>query len=131
MTWSGQPNKPMQQTGLRPAAGRHGVLRRERHDDGTLPVDRSIRSTLHMARHEITLLAILRGGSDANIRFDDLRGLLLHLGFEERSRGSHHIFFKAGIEELINLQRSGSKAKPYQVRQVRGVISRHGLGDHE
>jgi predicted RNA binding protein YcfA (HicA-like mRNA interferase family) len=84
-----------------------------------------------MARHEKTLLKILRGVSDANIGFDDLRGLLLHLGFEERVRGSHHIFFKSGIEELVNLQRSGSEAKPYQVRQVRAVITRHGLGGDE
>lgn len=84
-----------------------------------------------MGRHEKTLLKILRGGSDANIGFEDLRGLLLHLGFEERVRGSHHIFFKTGIEELINLQQSESKAKPYQVRQVRVVVARHGLGDHE
>ena len=84
-----------------------------------------------MARHEKTLLEILRGGSDANISFDDLRGLLLHLGFGERVRGSHHVFFKPGIEELINVQHSGSKAKPYQVRQVRAVITRHGLGGEE
>lgn len=84
-----------------------------------------------MARHEKTLLKILRGGSDANIGFDDMRGLLLHLGFEERVRGSHHIFFKSGVEELLNLQRSGSEAKPYQVRQVRAVITRHRLGGDE
>ena len=84
-----------------------------------------------MARHEKTLLKILCGGGDANIGFDDLRGLLLHLGFEERVRGSHHIFVRPGIEELINVQRSGNKAKPYQVRQVRAVITRHGLGDDE
>lgn len=84
-----------------------------------------------MAKHEKTLLKVLRGGSDASIGFDDLRGLLLHLGFEERVRGSHHIFFKSEIEELINVQRSGSKAKPYQVRQVRSVITRHGLGGSE
>ena len=81
-----------------------------------------------MARHGKTLLKILRGGSDANIGFDDLRTFLLHLGFEERVRGSHHVFFKTGVEELINLQRSGSNAKPYQVRQVRAVITRYGLG---
>ena len=84
-----------------------------------------------MARHKKVLLQILRGGSDANVSFDDLRGLLLHLGFEERVRGSHHIFFKAGIEELLNVQRSGSDAKPYQIRQVRAVITRYGLGGHE
>lgn len=84
-----------------------------------------------MGKHEKTLLRILRGGSDANIGFNDLRGLLLHLGFEERVRGSHHIFFKSGIEELINVQRSGINAKPYQVKQVRSVITRHGLGGSE
>ena len=73
----------------------------------------------------------MRGGSDEKIRFDDLRGLFLHLGFQERVRGSHHIFFKSGIEELINVQRPGSKAKPYQVRQVRIVITRYGLGGSE
>jgi len=84
-----------------------------------------------MTRHEKTLLKILRGGSDANISFVDLRELLLHLGFEERVRGSHHIFVSSGIDELINVQRSGNKAKPYQVRQVRAVITRHGLGGDE
>lgn len=84
-----------------------------------------------MARHEKTLLKILRGGSDANIAFEDLRHLLLHLGFNERVRGSHHMYFKSGIEDLINVQRSGHMAKPYQVRQVRGVITRYGLGGTE
>jgi len=74
---------------------------------------------------------ILRGASDANIPFDDLRSLLLRLGFEERIRGSHHIYRKAGIEEKINLQREGSKAKPYQVRQVRAVLLRYRLAGEE
>jgi len=73
------------------------------------------------------LQRVLSGRADANIRFDDLRSLLTGLGFEERSRGSHHIFVKKRIEELINLQREGSMAKPYQVRQVRSVITRYGL----
>jgi hypothetical protein len=74
------------------------------------------------------LQRILHGQSDANIRFDELRRLLADLGFEERIRGSHHIFVKAGVEQLINLQREGSTAKPYQVRQVRSVILRYKLG---
>jgi len=84
-----------------------------------------------VARYEKLLLRILRGRSDANIGFDELRQLLLDLGFEERVRGSHHIFVRPGVEELVNLQRSGSKAKPYQVRQVRAVITRHGLWSEE
>ena len=70
---------------------------------------------------------ILKGGSDTNIPFDDLCGLLLRLGFEERIRGSHHLYRKPGIEEKINLQREGQHAKPYQVRQVRHILLRYHL----
>lgn len=70
---------------------------------------------------------ILRGASDANITFEDLCQLLRHLGFDERTRGSHHLFRKSGITELINLQREGSKAKVYQVRQVRAVLLKYRL----
>jgi len=44
-----------------------------------------------MSRYEKTLEKVLRGGSDGNIRFVDLRNLLLALGFEERIKGSRHI----------------------------------------
>ena len=74
---------------------------------------------------------ILLGSADANIDFDDLRSVLLSLGFSERSKGSHHIFSKPGLEELINLQSDGSKAKPYQVRQVRAIIQRNNLWSRE
>jgi hypothetical protein len=73
-------------------------------------------------KHEGVLKQLLSRVSDANIRFDDLRGLLERLSFDERVRGSHHIFRRSGITDKINLQRDGNKAKPYQVRQVRGVI---------
>lgn len=82
-----------------------------------------------MGTHGKLLRRILEGRSDANIDFADLRALLLHLGFEERTRGSHHIFRRADVEERINLQRQGNKAKPYQVRQVRAVILRYRLGE--
>ena len=78
-----------------------------------------------MVKYESTLLQILRGASDANISFEDLCGLLRHLGFDERIRGSHHIFTKEGVADILNLQPRGAKAKPYQVRQVRRVIARH------
>jgi len=71
---------------------------------------------------------VLSRTSDANIRFDDLCHLLSSLGFEMRVRGNHHIFRKTGVEEKINLQREGSEAKPYQVRQVRAVILKYRLG---
>ena len=57
--------------------------------------------------------------------------MLLWLGFEERSRGSHHVFVKLGIRELMNLQREGNLARPYQVKQVRIIIRSYGLGVEE
>jgi predicted RNA binding protein YcfA (HicA-like mRNA interferase family) len=82
-----------------------------------------------MGSHEKLLRRILAGQSDANISFSELRGLLLYLGFEERTRGSHHIFRRVDIEERINLQRQGSEAKPYQVGQVRKILLRYRLGE--
>ena len=80
-----------------------------------------------MAKHEKTLLQILRGSSDSNVSFHELRSLLRHLVFGERIRGSHHIFTKQGVEEILNLQPIGAKAKAYQVKQVRSVILRYKL----
>jgi len=80
-----------------------------------------------MGKCEKLLLKILQGGADANILFDDLRTVLKRLGFEERIRGSHHIFRKQGIVDKIVLQRDGSKAKAYQVHQVRNVIVKYNL----
>ena len=54
--------------------------------------------------------------------------LLRSLGFDERTNGSHHIFTKEGVEDIINIQPKGSKAKVYQVKQVRQIILRYGLG---
>jgi hypothetical protein len=70
----------------------------------------------------------LHGTSEAGIEFDELRRLLRRLGFDERVRGSHHIFRRSGIEEKLNLQRDDSKAKVYQVRQVCAVIPKYRLG---
>jgi hypothetical protein len=81
-----------------------------------------------MSKYDKLLFQILRGTSDANVPFNDLRNLLKSIGFEERIRGSHHMFRRAGIVEKINLQREGSKAKVYQVRQVRAVILKYKAG---
>lgn len=80
-----------------------------------------------MTTFEKTLFQVLRGTSDANIRFDDLLRVLAGLGFEERVRGSHRIFKRDDIEEIVTLQPRGSKAKPYQVKQVRNLILKYRL----
>ncbi len=81
-----------------------------------------------MSQIEKLILQILSGTSDANIAFKDLCQLLIHLGFDERTKGSHHMFRKSGIEEKVNLQKDGNKAKPYQVKQVRAVILKYKFG---
>ena len=83
-----------------------------------------------MSRAKI-LDRVLRGASDANIRFDDLRRVLKRLGFEERIRGDHHIFTRDEVEEILNLQPRGSLAKAYQVKQVRNVIVQYRLAEEQ
>ena len=72
---------------------------------------------------------ILAGHADANVDFSELCRLLTQLGFTLRVMGSHHIFAREGIEEIINLQAKGSKAKAYQVKQVRDILVKYRLGD--
>jgi predicted RNA binding protein YcfA (HicA-like mRNA interferase family) len=71
---------------------------------------------------------LLSGEADRAYAFDDLCTVLLRLGFTRRVRGSHHIFTREGIRDILNLQpHRGGEAKPYQVRQVRDMVVRYGL----
>jgi predicted RNA binding protein YcfA (HicA-like mRNA interferase family) len=81
-----------------------------------------------MGKSEKLLLKILRGTSDGNVPFEQLCQLLENMGFEKRIRGSHHIFTKEGIEEILNIQPKGGKAKAYQVKQIREAILKYRLG---
>ncbi len=56
-----------------------------------------------MSKFDKILEKVLRGASDANIDFEDLSQLLRELEFQERIRGSHHIYSKDGVMEIINL----------------------------
>ncbi len=71
-----------------------------------------------MPRLNKLLEQILRGDADANVPFSGMVQLLKRLGFDERVKGSHHIFFRHGIAEILNLQSKSGKCKPYQVKQV-------------
>ncbi len=82
-----------------------------------------------MGKYEKILIKILSGFSDKNILFIDLRWLLKRLRFDERIKGNHHIFTGYGIEEIINIQPKGNKAKPYQVKQIRNLIIKYKLGE--
>ncbi len=81
-----------------------------------------------MSRNERTREKVLLGNADANIDFRDMYNLLMGLGFDERIKGSHHIFVREGVEEIVNIQPKGRNAKPYQVKQVRNIILKYRLG---
>ncbi len=80
-----------------------------------------------MGKYQKLILKILSAQADNKIKFTDLCNLMKKLGFEERVRGSHHLFRKEGVIEKINLQKDGSHAKPYQVKQVRNLIIKYKL----
>jgi hypothetical protein len=84
-----------------------------------------------MSKHAKLLAKILSGTADANIPFTALCHLLQRIGFEVRVRGSHHIFLRHGVEEILNLQPKGADAKPYQVKQVRNVILKYKLAEEK
>ena len=81
-----------------------------------------------MSQRDKCLATVLSGISDNNIRFADLCTLLDVLGFHCRIKGDHHIFYKDGIGEIVNIQPMGNKAKAYQVKQVRNIILKYKLG---
>lgn len=81
-----------------------------------------------MSQYEKLLLSILSGTRDKSILFADLRVVLDRLGFQCRIKGDHFIYTMNGVEEIINIQPVGNKAKPYQVKQVRNIILKYHLG---
>jgi predicted RNA binding protein YcfA (HicA-like mRNA interferase family) len=80
-----------------------------------------------MGKLEKLLAKLADPAQDANWDFGDITGLLQRLDWEMRIRGSHHFFRKANVRDILNLQTAGSKAKSYQIRQVRTVL--RSLGD--
>ena len=80
-----------------------------------------------MGKFDKLISNILSGRNDQTIRFTELTHLLLAFGFSERINGSHHIYFRHDIEEILNLQPKGSQAKAYQVKQVRNIILKYRL----
>ena len=69
----------------------------------------------------------MSGRQDNSVQFSEAVTLLQALGFSLRIKSSHHIFSMEGVEELLNLQPDGSKAKAYQVKQIRDIILRYQL----
>ncbi len=81
-----------------------------------------------MTKIEKILLMVLYGAQDSNIRFADIKLLLVHFGFNERIKVDHHIYTKTGVAEIIYIQPIGNKAKAYQVKQIRNIILKYRIG---
>ncbi len=74
------------------------------------------------------LLDRIAAGAVRNVDFDDLIRLLQRLGFKEvGGRGSHRVFVRAGVEEILTLQQVDGQAKPYQVRQVVALVRQYNI----
>ena len=70
--------------------------------------------------------AIISGKSDNNIKYTDFQNLIVDLGFEfMRQKGSHKIYYHYNINETMNIQPDGNKAKGYQVEQLRKYIKEY------
>jgi len=72
-------------------------------------------------RDDNALGRILGGSADRNVRFNDLRNVLLRLGFNEWVRGSHHIVTHSAVVEIINLpnrESMGWRSHPRSARSV-------------
>jgi predicted RNA binding protein YcfA (HicA-like mRNA interferase family) len=61
-----------------------------------------------------------------NFAFNDLCYILERAGFQLRpGKGSHRIYYKDGVVEIVNVQPRNGKAKPYQVKQVRELLLKY------
>ncbi len=71
---------------------------------------------------------ILDRAQRGNVTFDDLCYFLERSGFDSRQKGSHKIFTKDGVEEIINLQCGpNGTAKRYQVAIVADIVLQYDL----
>ncbi|MFH1066442.1 MAG: type II toxin-antitoxin system HicA family toxin [bacterium] len=76
-----------------------------------------------------TLRKLLLGASDANMDFEAMCSMLRHVGFQQRTKGSHFIYSMEGVEEILNLQSKNGKGKPYQMKQVRDMLVKYKLAE--
>jgi predicted RNA binding protein YcfA (HicA-like mRNA interferase family) len=74
------------------------------------------------------LLLRLSRGHIQNVSFKDIANLVKGFGFAlARRSGSHHIYSRPDVPEVINLQDVNGQAKPYQIRQLLKLVERYNL----
>ena len=64
----------------------------------------------------------------ANVRFDEICKDAVDFGFVRKGgQGSHRIFVRQEIREMLNFQNIRGMVKPYQVRQFIKIIEKYNL----
>lgn len=67
-----------------------------------------------------------------NVRFESFCQAAGLFGFRFRGgKGSHRVYVKGGVREMLNLQSVKGMAKPYQVKQFLKVVERYKLLEEE
>lgn len=63
-----------------------------------------------------------------DVRFNDICRLAEYFGFTYRGgKGSHRVYTRKGIYEILNFQNVNGKTKPYQVRQFLKIVEDYNL----
>ncbi len=67
-----------------------------------------------------------------NVQFNEMETLIKAFGFTlARVSGSHHIYNRADIPEIINIQNRKGQVPTYQVRQFLSLIEQYNLSLEE
>jgi predicted RNA binding protein YcfA (HicA-like mRNA interferase family) len=70
--------------------------------------------------------------SPAGFRFKELCLLAEHMGFQKRGgKGSHVVYERDDVEEILTFQNHKGMGKPCQVKQMLVVIGKYRLGERE
>ena len=77
-----------------------------------------------------TLRKILQGSK--NVRFGEFTKFVEAYGFRlVRVSGSHHIYGRHDVQELVNIQQVGGEAKWYQIKQFMKILEKYNLEMNE
>ena len=80
-----------------------------------------------MGKYDKLKKDVMSGQCDHNIKFNDFCNLLDYLGFILARQKGSHIMYKHATGAFANVQKDGSKAKGYEVKQLRDMINKYGL----
>ena len=77
--------------------------------------------------NERKLLAKIQNSSK-NIRYGDFTSLVEAFRFRRmRGEGSHNVYEREDVPEMVNIQNDNGKAKPYQIKQFLSLIEKYNL----